>query len=133
MNILEAKYVTLSGNITVGGMNTRNFDSVRDECVLHLHQETGGVFVTRGSDSFYIPPVAVQSVELTNPVQHREPDLTPKQITHKTQVPKAMLAPTAPPAAEDVAKGARNLADEVLAELNDAPTDASPTTRRKRK
>jgi hypothetical protein len=148
MSYLEAKYVTLTGNMTIGGMNTRNFDALRDQCVLHLHQETGGVLVKRGEDVFFISPVAITSVEL-----YESPNLgttvglsdeeaeTPfwnkdakrgdavGTIVHETKVPKAMLTPLV--SDEAVAKGARNLADEVLAELGE-PSVKSPTQPGKR-
>lgn len=110
---IPAKYVDLLGAVNVGGMNTRNFDAIRDLCDLHLHQESGGVYVTRGEDVFYVGPHAIGSVELMPVVA---------EATRTVQVPKAMLAPypvmTKTEAdAEAVRKGATNLADSVLSEL----------------
>lgn len=128
---ISVKYVDLLGAVNLGGMHTRNLDAERDLCALHLHQETGGVFVTRGDDEFYIGPHAIGSVQLQKSVEE----------SRTQKVPAAMLKPLSPypvmskeeadKEAERVSQGARNLADEVLSELQEeAPRGARKSPRK---
>lgn len=134
--LIPAKYVQLAGSMAVGGMQTRNFDAVRDVCTMHLHAETGGVFVQRGEDHFYIAPIAVQSVDLIGAVRRPEDANLPTPFMSPLLIDPPYPVLTAQEAEAEtkrvaVAKGARNLADEVLAEFTqDAPKSA--TTRRKK-
>lgn len=120
MTMLEAKHVQLHGNMTVAGMNTRDFSPMRDGCELHLHQETGGVYVQRDGETTYLSSTVIVAVELKDALFLN---------TSKASVKKPNTTPVVAQAEEDgaahaqaVEKGAKNLADEVLAELRDGET-----------
>lgn len=120
MTLLEAKYVMLVATTNIAGHATKNLDAVRDGWELYLHQETGGVFVMRGSETSYLSALCVQCVDLAEPL--RAP---------KTQ-------PSAPAERVGSVEHASKLADQVLAELDDAPSasDAAKSAqaaRRKRR
>lgn len=124
MTYLSAKYVSLNGSVNIAGMQTKNLDAVRDGCEIYLHQETGGVFVVRGSDATFVSAVTVAAVDLSEPLRapkEAKPNAEPRQ-RFDTQ---------------HVTTGAKNLADEVLSELRSSsavhPSETgAPKSRRKR-
>jgi hypothetical protein len=129
VKLREATYVQLRGVINIAGRSAGNLDARRDECVLHLHEETGGVFVTyagsqhaqsgavsgAASDtpatSHYLPAMAVESVDLVEVVGEAQ-----------EQAQNARKPQPAPQSA--------TLADDVLAEFGQGE-DAKPNPRRK--
>lgn len=119
--LIPAKYVTLAGSLTIGGMMARNFDESRDLCGIHLHEETGGVFITRGADRFYVAASVVQSVEL------KPEEELPKRRT-KRDKPVETVEPLGF-SQEEVTDAGMVLADKVIAEFSEA---VPKLTRRKR-
>jgi len=88
--------------MTIAGMSRANLDAVRDGCELHLHEETGGVFMTIGEEVIYIAPMAITSAELVTPLASTPHPSTPIDAS---QQPEQQPPP-------------RNLADSVLEELH---------------
>lgn len=61
---MPATYVALNATVQMAGFSTKNWDVERDRCELHLHEKTGGVFVTRGEEYLFISPALISHVEL---------------------------------------------------------------------
>lgn len=61
---MPATYVALNATVQMGGFSTKNWDVERDRCELHLHEKTGGVFVTRDEEYLFISPALISHVEL---------------------------------------------------------------------
>jgi len=122
MTMLEAKHVQLHGSMTVAGMNTREISPLRDGCELHLHQETGGVYVQRDGQTTYLSPLIIAAVELTHPLSF---GLATTQEPPKARPPRAHPIVAQAEQDEGPKDMTPNLADDALAELTGSPVSKS--------